>query len=523
MPVCVICVSSAGRPGTVGEVDQGPINGEFAVAGTGAAADNLTERVAALIDDSVGLSAPVRDWTEAVAVHLVETVLGPQQAAMELAAGGGVEILNQALYRMSYETALACEHARQVGSRGSVSAAATQPSSESAGSGGGASAVEQGLRAGLDTSTSESGAAEPVTVGQLARLLCLCVIDTYEARDRYDYAAMDAALEACDHWLPVGCTLKSLRVLGCLRAVARAGLSRDGGGTAPSREDLQDLAKLVAEDRDGGGIPYANHALLLLVTAIGHMQRRHLVDDVSQHDGTEGMALVDWALGVLEDVEARGMASTRDWPVSGRPNPVAHHVHYYRYFARHIRAMAMADQLKAAAETQAGDVGGGDNLDISPVRDEYRMASASLERALSLVPASNEARWRYYDLNAENLEHEESLRVELLEQRLHTRRTVESLARTNVEHFAQEARDEVREGIISVSMRIVEIIGVFLAVVAILGATVASATVEGLSLTGRIVILAVGGTMPVIYFVLLRWIVNGRLTRRTARDRGTAR
>lgn len=521
MPGCVICVSSAGRAGTVGEMDQGPINGEITVAGTGAAADSLTERVAELIDDSVGLSAPVRDWTEVVAVQLTEMVLSPQQAAMELAAGGGVEILNRALYRMSYEAALACEHARQVGSRGWVAAPAVQPSNESAGSGGGASAVEQGLRAGLDTSTSESGAAEPVTVGQLARLLCLCVIDTYEARDRYDYAAMDAALEACDHWLPVGCTLKSLRVLGCLRAVARAGLSRGGGVTAPSREDLQDLAKLVAEDRDGGGMPYANHALLLLVTAIGHMQRRHLVDDVSQHGGTEGTALVDWALGVLEDVEARGMANPRDWPVSGRPNPVAHHVYFYRYFARHIKAIAMADQLKAAAES--GDVGSADNLDILPVRDQYRMASASLERALSLVPASNEARWSYYDLNAENLEHEESLRLELLEQRLHTRRTVESLARTNVEHFAQEAKDEVREGMISVSMRIVEIIGVFLAVVAILGATVASATVEGLSLTGRIVILAVGGTMPVIYFVLLRWIVNGRLIGRTARDRGTAR
>lgn len=502
-------------------MDQGPINGD---AGTDAAADDLNARVTALIDNSVGLSQPVHDWTAAVAVQLVETVLSPQQAAMELAAGGSVAVLNRALYRMSYEAALACEHARQVGSRGRVAAAAAaQPPTESTDSDGVTSAVEQGQRAGLDISSSESGAAEPVTVGQLARLLCLCVIDTYEAHDRYDYAAMDAALEECDHWLPVGYTLKSLRVLGCLRAVARAGLSRDGGGTPPSREDLQDLSKLVAKDRDGGGIPYADHALLLLVTAISQLQRRHLVDDVSRHDGHEGLALVDWALGVLEDVEARGMANARDWPVSGRPNPVAHHVHYYRSFACHIRAMAMADQLTRAAETQAADVGSPDDLDISPVRDEYRMASASLERALSLVPASNEARWRYYDLNAENLEHEESLRVELLEQRLHTRRTVESLARTSVEHFAEEAKGEVREGMLSVSMRIVEIIGVFLAIVAILGATLASATVEGLSLGGRIVILAIGGTMPVIYFVLLRWIVNGRLSRRPARDERAAR
>ena len=109
-------------------MDQGPINGEFAVAGTGAAADSLTERVAALIDDSVGLSAPVRDWTEALAVQLTERVLSPQQAAMELAAEGGEEVLNRALYRMSYEAALACEHARQVGSRDWVSAATAQHS-----------------------------------------------------------------------------------------------------------------------------------------------------------------------------------------------------------------------------------------------------------------------------------------------------------------------------------------------------------------------------------------------------------
>lgn len=75
-----------------------------------------------------------------------------------------------------------------------------------------------------------------MTVGQLARLLCLCVIDTYEARDRYDYLAMVAALGACDHWLPTGYSLHSFRVLECLRAVAQAGRSRDDDSTPPSRK-----------------------------------------------------------------------------------------------------------------------------------------------------------------------------------------------------------------------------------------------------------------------------------------------
>ena len=110
-----------------------------------------------------------------------------------------------------------------------------------------------------------------------------------------------------------------------------------------------------------------------------------------------------------------------------------------------------------------------------------------------------------------------------MEQRLNTRHTVETLAKTNVQRFSGEAKEELRERMASVSMRIVEIIGVFLAVVAILGSTVASATVDDLSVNDRIVILIVGGTMPVIYFVLLRWIVIGRLWRRRGRDGESAR
>lgn len=158
-----------------------------------------------------------------------------------------------------------------------------------------------------------------------------------------------------------------------------------------------------------------------------------------------------------------------------------------------------------------------DAVSISIVRDEYEKASISLEHALQLVPAFNSARWAYYDLNAENLEHEQSLRIELLEQRLSTRRIVTALAESSVDRLSEAAKEELRNRMADVSMRIVEIIGVFLAVVAILGATVASATVGELTLLGRIFILVVGGTMPVLYFVLLRWIVTGQLSKRRPR------
>ena len=501
------------------DVNQGPADDDVAVARAETAADNLSTRVTALIDDRVGLSRSARDWAAAVAIELVETVLGPRQALLPLAAEGSVEVLNRGLYRMSYEAALACEHARQVGSGGWAPVMAAEFAADSADPGDVTSVVEQRLRAALDPSGGEPEVREPATVGQLARLLCLCVIDAHEARDRYDYSAMAVALGACDHWLPAGCTLHSFRVLECLRAVAQAGRSRDDGGTPPSRRDLYDLSRLVAEDRDDRGADHhADHALLLLVTAIGHMQRRYLVQDVFRCRENDRVSLVDWALDLLEDLEQRGVAKAQGWPLPGGPNPVAHHVYYYRHFIHHIKAMYLAEQLlKEDAEGGSEDVEKVDEIDISSLRTEYQMASASLERALSLVPASNEARWRYYDLNSENLELEESLRLELLEQRLDTRRTVKRLAKANVERFAEDAKDKVNEGLASVSMRIVEIIGVFLAVVAILGSTVASATIGGLSFTDRIIILAVGGTMPLAYFVLLRWIVHGRLSIRRAR------
>lgn len=506
------------------DVDQGPVADGAAAARTEVSADDLGARVTALIDDSAGLSSSARDWTAAVAIELVETVLGPGQALLPLAAEGSAEVLNRSLYRMSYEAALACEHARQVGSRGWASTMTADPAGEaSVDPGGAAFGVEQRLRGVLDPSKGEPEVEELTTVGQLARLLCLCVIDAYEARDRYDYSAMVAALGACDHWLPTGYTLHSFRVLECLRAVAQAGRSRNDGGTMPSRKDLDDLSKLVAGDRDDDEMPHADHALLLLVTAIGHMPRRYLVEDVLRARENDRASLVDWALGLLEDLEQRGVAKAHGWPLPGRLNPIAHHVHFYRYFAHHIRAVALAEQFKADAESGPKDIDEVDEIDISPLRAEYQMASASLERALSLVPASNEARWRYYDLSSENLEHEESLRLELLEQRLNTRRTVKTLAKTNVEKFAEEARGKVNEGLTSVSMRIVEIIGVFLAIVTILGSTVASATLGGLSFTDRIVILAVGGTMPLVYFVLLRWIVNGRLSERQAQGSESSR
>ena len=504
----------------VNEVDPAPTGDAIAPDAQGAADDGLHLRIAELIDESVGLSQPSADWSAAVALELAQQLLPRKQAELRLGEEGSVQTLNVALYRMSYEAALACEHARQLGARARRPPVWSDATASTSGDPRGpAETLRQRLRSALVARGDDPEIAVVETVEQLARVMCLGMIDAYEARDRYDYPAMQSAVDAIDDCLHSGCTLKSFPVLGCTRAIADAGLSRDPDGTPPSRRDLEALAGTVTGDRDAHGGPYVDHALLLLVSAVGQMQRSQLVDEVTRSRVGAATSRVDWILEVLKDMEERGVAKASGWPTASRPNPVAHHVYYYRHFAHHIQAIALANQLKESVAEAGGTPDAGDTsaIAVAEVRKKYLKASASLERALQLVPPSNEARWRYYDLNAESLEHEESLRIELLEQRLSTRQIVQRLAEANVKHLSEEAQHELRSRMADVSMRIVEVIGVFLAVVAILGVTVASATVDGLSLGGRILILAVGGSMPVVYFVLLRLIVTDKLSKRRSK------
>ena len=305
-----------------------------------------------------------------------------------------------------------------------------------------------------------------------------------------------------------------------MKFVADAGLSRDGeSGSPPDVQSLSELSARIGDDRDGGAGPYADHALLVMVTAIGHMQRRVLVDDVLASKREQRTSLVDWALATLAEMEDRGAAAPMDWPTDRQANPISHHVHFYRYFAYHVRAIALARDFE---ESVGAELTVSSEAAVARVSEEYGHASAALEQALRRVPPTHEERWRYYDLSAENLEHEEGLRIALLVQQLTTRGTVRELAETSVRRFSEAAKEELRDRMADVSMRIVEIIGVFLAVIAILGATVASATIGELSFTQRILLLSVGGVTPVVYFLLLRFIVTGEWRkRRTAKQSAT--
>lgn len=472
---------------------------------------NLRARLRELVDEH-GADAE-GDWRGQAALELADAFVSGAAAELPLTDDDGSSALNFALYRISYEASLACEYARQAGARAYRPEMPSASDRESA-----AERLHRRLELAQRASGREPEPSERESVRQLAPSLCLGLIDAFEARDRYDYPAMRDAIQGCDVCLPRGCTIETFRVLQAVKLVADAGLSRGGaGGTAPDLPSLSELVARVARDRDSGAGPDADHALLVMVTALGHMERSVLVADVLASRQQGRTSLADWLLETLDAMESRGAAAPTGWPAGpgGREaNPVAHHLHFYRYFAHHVRATSL---------TQGFGVSAGEESSVSPeeavaqVRKEYSCAATALEQALRTVPPTNEQRWRYYDLSAENLEHEESLRIALLEQQLTTRRIVRELAESSVRRYAEEAREELGDRMADVSMRIVEIIGVFLAVIAILGATIASAAVGELSLTGRILLLGIGGAMPVVYFLLLRLIVTGSLSRRWRR------
>ena len=512
------------------EAEPAPTPDDASADDTASAGHGLQARIADVMHDVCGVSSLSVDWRPAVAREMVDQLLSPEQAALQVSDVRGVRALNLALYRMSYEAALACEHARHF--RAQDCCAATRDETSVSAPGDSPNPLEnrkERLRLVAATGNDDSDKTAVETIGPLARMLCLGVIDMLEALDRYDYADMQAAHGDCNYFVPSRCTLEPFRVFECLRLIAQAGLSRDTGGAAPGRRELQTLAELVSADRDQGGERYTDYALLLLVIAVGHTPRQALVNDavndkrlsedvdnLSSEDADNGLSIIEWLLDLLQTLERRDMAKARGWPIEGQPNPMAHQVHFYRQFAHHIRAIALAQKLKKTARHRADDA---KTPSLEAVKREYSQATAALERALRLVPASNEARWRYYDLSAENLDHESSLRVELLEQQLSTRETVEALAKANVDHFSESAQDELRDRMADVSMRVVEVIGIFLAVVAILGVTVSSATVGGLSLNERILLLSIGGAMPLVYFVLLRWLVTGKLAKQPSMKR----
>ena len=375
---------------------------------------------------------------------------------------------------------------------------------------------------------NDTDQASDRTIGRILESLCLVLLAALQARDDYKYDQLLDVLSLCDA-MPFQFTTDDFVVFRCLKRIAWAGQSRTKeadlvkeyvslDGWRKIADSIQADSRVVhpsmAEDSLG---PCTAYPLLILVSAIGHMRRQHAATELTPK-------IIHFVLHQVQKFETCCTnAGKMDVILLSR-----HHALYYQYFGFHILAVGIVEMYGSAKHlTQAVHVLK-DSTDDSedPVPTDwydcaclaYETASVSIEHALSLVPQANSARRDYYELTGENLEHEMSLRLEMFEGRIEMEKRVEILATSHVATAVNEAKsslhDELRiettklhGELRSISMRVIEIIGVFLAIVAFVATTVISGTAGDLSLGERILILCIGGLISLTYFGLLRLIV----------------
>ena len=376
------------------------------------------------------------------------------------------------------------------------------------------------------------------TVGNVLTSLCVIFLSALQARDDYEYKRLRDVLRRCDE-LPYQFKREDFAVFRCLEMVALAGQSR-----ASERLSVQEvvsipqwteLADSVMHDSDQlhrpndkeleSPAPCMAYPLLILLSAIGHIRRPDAAELVPE--------VVDFALDQIKYLETCA-------EVDGRIDLLhqsMHHISYYRYFVMHILGIRTVtsypneDRWRKLVPLLAKDGEDLCNIDfwLEGASTAYEEAVSSIEKALSLVPPTNVTRRDYYNLTSENLENEMDLRLEMLKRVIEMDRTLteaterliddvqkeagshldERVARVNEElelRLAQET-DKVHEELRGISMRVIEIIGVFLAIVAFLGTTVISGTAGDLELGERLLVLLSGGLISILYFLLLKVIV----------------
>lgn len=429
-----------------------------------------------------------------------------------------VDSLNILLSQMAGPAAMACEIARSTG----LLADHTSWSLGGYDSDDDATATSSSEDYGrVDDGGSTSGR----TIGRVLEDLCLLLLSALQARDDYEYDKLLDILAQCDE-MPFEFTTDSFVVFRCLKRVAWAGQSRTkdadlvkeyvsvDGWDKIARKVFADSSRVhLAINQQSLG-PCMAYPLLMLVSALGHMRRQHAATQLMPQ-------LVRFVLQQLKELDSCCAKDRQLTSISLS----RHHVSYYRYFAFHILAVGVLEMYPGTGDISdiVRVVGDGfedveDHDWYGFARSAYDKAAVSIESALSLVPPANSARRDYYDLTAENLEHEMSLRLEMFSQRIGMERRVSELANSHVSIAVDNAKTDLNRALTSettklhgelrsISMRIIEIIGVFLAIVGFLATTVISATAGQLEVGHRILILSIGGVVSLMFFLLLRLIV----------------
>ena len=397
------------------------------------------------------------------------------------------------------------------------------------------------------------------TIGQIMEQLATILVAAIDARDHYLYDTLLDRLGECDD-MALKIRTDRFTAFRCLQVVARAGQSRTADsnriGEFMPIELWRQLPQTILHDselvHDSDTAPSELHAcmaypLLLLVSSIGHLRREHAAN-LAIDPGTSEIvtSVTSW---LREDLD-RCFPAQADTTV---PDAVRHHLFYYRYFVYHVVAITIVDMypqsehlevtfqlIRAELEKADGPFDFPDDW-ISFASAAYELAVEAIENALSSVPASSRSRQQYYNITAENLEHEMNLRLAFLTQRIGMDRkmhetevtlrdTIAELAKTHVVDEVKTAMDKEKDAIQNelqaiqkesstiqsevrnISVRVIEIIGIFLAVVAFVGTTVVSGTAGNLSFGQRLLILGSGAIISLSFFLLLRLAVSHPLT-----------
>ena len=411
-----------------------------------------------------------------------------------------------------------------------------------------------------------------------ARILIETQIICYQMREERNYTRLRATLDQCTNRFEVFQS-KHFISLRSLYHVAKAGGSRTerrkeqdqlSENKLLEREVWESLAESVSclsknlhasmPSNDGEPEPgiCLLYPLLTVVSAFGHMRRGDLLQSETTlheflHEKLDELhKSVQIASEGAYSNTGSGISPSMSASRSGENFKAIfeHQLHYYRYFVCHIEAMRLAMTGTADASVDNIDIGG-EREALREIRRsaryKYQLAATAIESALQSIDTRYKARFEYYDLTSENLEHEEGLRLALLDQRIQFRETWQNDATEFVETEAKKEsdkldkrhsglQDEMRQELSGVSMRMVEIMGVFLAIIAFVATIIvsaASSTVDAgpdapsfiSSITNnRYGLIITSGLSLLLFMIFLRVVVRADLNswldrRRSRRDR----
>ncbi len=349
---------------------------------------------------------------------------------------------------------------------------------------------------------------------EIAIFICLSILHAHSARDDYNYETISQLVSAVDTRLDnKPGEAKHFDTFAGLTLLQQLGLARESLNPK-FLIDLQKLRERIRGRVENNVIDiYKAHALSQIYNSITHVSRDALLafESASRSNSKSVIEWMDKAGNLLADLGTTiGEDDQSETDYYGNDNTekaddlddVGNSIKHQLFYCLHYSERIQADIALLRAQNESM---GETSDDERAMEEHYDRAAGHLEQAIARVPSENVLRKSYYVVVSENLELERVLRRNLF---FNTRASIDERLKGATETIKSEAKEELEKTFREVSLRIVEILGIFIAIVGIVGTSVISATVGDLEFWKRLTILLVGGLIPVVYFYLLRMIVH---------------